>query len=76
MSVRTRWWEWLIPVVWLAAVALCLLAGLTWLAVVVLLAPGILFVLALLGLRLYWQSHPEHRRIGDWFTEEHHIRHW
>jgi hypothetical protein len=76
MSVRTRWWEWLIPVAWLLVVAGCLLAGLTWLAVVVLLAPGILFVLALVGLRLYWQRHPEHHRIGDWFTEEHHIRHW
>ncbi len=76
MSVRTRWWDWLVPVAWLLVVAGCLLAGLTWLALVVLLAPGILFVLALVGLRLYWQRHPEHRRIGDWFTEEHHIRHW
>lgn len=63
-------------VAWLAVVAICLLAGLTALAVVILLAPGVIWVLALLGLRVYWQRHPEHRKVGDWFTEEHHIGHW
>jgi hypothetical protein len=76
MQRSTVWWSWLIPAVWVLVIAGCLLAGLTGLAIVVLLAPGVIFVLGLVGLRLYWQRHPEHRRIGDWFTEEHHIRHW
>ncbi len=76
MMRPTPWWTWIIPVAWLVVVAACLLAGLTVVAVIVLLAPGIVFVLGLVGLRIYWQRHPEHRRIGDWFTEEHHIRHW
>ena len=63
-------------VVWLAIVAICLVAGLRLVALIVLLAPLVVWLLTLVGLRFYWARHPEHRRVGDWFNEEHHIGHW
>jgi hypothetical protein len=62
--------------IWVVIVVVCLVAGLRAVALVVFLAPLVVWLLALVGLRLYWQRHPEHRRVGDWFTEEHHIGHW
>jgi uncharacterized membrane protein len=62
--------------IWVVIVVACLLAGLRAVALVVFLAPLVLWLVALLGFRLYWQRHPEHRRVGDWFKEEHHIGHW
>ncbi|MFI5261494.1 MAG: hypothetical protein ACHQZR_02920 [Candidatus Limnocylindrales bacterium] len=66
----------LLTVVWLVVVALCLSAGLTLIGLIILVGPGVLWLVGLVALRMYWHRHPEHRQIGDWFTEEHHIGHW
>jgi cell division protein FtsW (lipid II flippase) len=61
---------------WVALVVVCLLAGWTLAAIIVLLVPVLIGLVSLVGFVVYWHRHPQHRRIGAWFNEAHHLRHW
>jgi len=67
---------WAITLLWVALVAVCLVAGWTLAALVILVVPPLIGLVTLLAFIVYWHRHPEHRRIGAWFNEEHHLRHW
>jgi len=76
MGRSTASLSWAITLFWVALVVVCLLAGWTLAALLVLLVPPGIGLVSLLGLIVYWHRHPQHRRIGAWFNEEHHLRHW
>jgi Flp pilus assembly protein TadB len=65
-----------IALLWVALVIVCLLAGWTLAAIVIPLLPPLIGLISLLGFAVYWHRHPQHRRVGAWFNEEHHLRHW
>jgi Flp pilus assembly protein TadB len=76
MGRSPGWLSRAIALAWLALVIVCLLAGWVVAALVVLLLPALIGLVSLLAVAVYWHRHPQHRRIGAWFNEATHIRHW